>query len=154
MASKALFFQDIVNVKLHINTSSLFNLTNPVLRCLKSFLFSPLSFLIFDKKVFDSISITCDQYVFYSFYDQTKFRSFASFSTSLPLHVTLWLYPICRIVLIFIPGFIPNFIFRVHFRDPINSVSIYPAASQVNEQCLINIGHFKVPTDLIMNRIA
>ena len=99
-------------------------------------------------------SITCDQYVFNSFYDQTKFRSFASFSTSLPLHVTLWLHPICRIVLIFIPGFIPNFIFRVHFRDPINSVSIYPAASQVNEQRQMNIGRFLVQTDLIMYRIA
>ena len=37
----------------------------------------------------------------------------------------------------FILNFISNFISRVHFRDPINSVSIYPAASQVNGQLLI-----------------
>ena len=115
----------------------------------KFFFFTFIFLLFLTKKCLTVLSITCDQLVFYSFYDQTKFRSFASLFTSLPLHVTLWLYPICRIVLIFIPGFIPNFIFRVHFRDPINSVSIYPAASQVNEQCQMNIGHFLVPTDLI-----
>ena len=99
--------------------------------------------------MFNSLTSHVTNTFLYNFYDHTKFQSLASFSTFLPLHVTLWLYPICRIVLIFIPGFIPNFIFRVHFRDPINSVSIYPAASQVNEQCQMNIGHFLVQTDLI-----